>query len=282
MLGAGLYLRSRDDVDATLETNVSAAVSGIFRVHERVSLTAGLGRSVRTATVIERYSDRFPSTKFQVAAEFMGTPDLQPEKGLELDWGLLAQVDNGAIEVNAYFRDIDDYITVVLDDSLSKRLPLSPNTVFRYVNGEARFWGLELSSENRWTEMVETRVSLNYVWANDRSLDEPVFGIPPLEARARIRLRPWSSRSHWIELSGVHMTSQDRVATTRLERATEAWTRVDLRSRFALGAGAALSAGVENLGDVFYTTHLNALDPFAGNRVAERGRTFHVGIEYEF
>ena len=34
---------------------------------------------VRTANVLERHSDRFPSTKFQVAAEFMGTPGIEFE-----------------------------------------------------------------------------------------------------------------------------------------------------------------------------------------------------------
>ena len=54
------------------ETNVSAAVSARWALANNWSINAGVGQAVRTATTLERFSDRFPSTKFQVAARVHG------------------------------------------------------------------------------------------------------------------------------------------------------------------------------------------------------------------
>jgi hypothetical protein len=50
-------------------------------------LSLGVGRAVRTANALERYSDRFPAVKFQNAAEFLGNPALSPERSLEWNIG---------------------------------------------------------------------------------------------------------------------------------------------------------------------------------------------------
>ena len=118
----------RDNTSGTLdqnETNFSAALSGKFKVNDLWLISTGLGRSVRTATAAERYSDRFPATKFQVSAEFMGNPALEPEKALELSLGSEISFQGVFVQVDTFYREIDDYITVVPDPSLPKRLPLS-------------------------------------------------------------------------------------------------------------------------------------------------------------
>lgn len=264
------------------ETHVSAALSGSFNVGDHGELTVGVGRAVRTATVLERYSDRFPATKFQLAAEFMGNPELDPEESLELDLGYRTSQGGFDFEINAFYRQIDDYITVVADPTLSRRLPLSPPTVYRYINGEeATFYGGELRIGHRVNTSLAWRGSLSYVRAEDESFDEPVLGIAPLQGHAGLRYT-FRGEGAWIDFGIRFADRQDRVATVRFEQETPGWVAYDLTALWRVSEQVGLRLGVENLTDHAYAEHLNAPNPFTGMRILETGRQVRAGVEWTF
>jgi len=110
------------------------------------------------------------------------------------------------------------YITVTPDATLTTRLPISPDTVFRYINGDqARYAGFELAGASGLRPYATISGAVSYVWA------------------------------------GV-----------------------------ALIKGITARAGVENVTDELYATHLNALNPFTGQRINEIGRSFYAGLEWGF
>jgi iron complex outermembrane receptor protein len=264
------------------ETHLSAALNGRWSISRDVSLTAGLGRAVRTATVLERYSDRFPATKFQIAAEFMGNPALNPEASLEFNVGGSLLRERTHLGLDLFHREIDNYITVQADPSLRKRLPLSPPLVFRYINGsEARFHGAELTLEQDLTSVFRLRGFLSYVWGVDELFGEPILGLPPFQGLAALELSS-PDRRYWVDLAVTLVDSQTRVASRRFEQMTDGYTIVDLRGRASLTSGWTLKAGVENLGDRLYSNHLNSPNPFNRRRIPELGRNFYVGLVYEF
>ncbi|MEM7353731.1 MAG: TonB-dependent receptor [Acidobacteriota bacterium] len=264
------------------ESHVSAAISATYDLDEAWALTVGVGRAVRTATALERYSDRFPATKFQLAAEFMGNPELDAEESLELDVGLRGRLGDVLVEVETFYRQIDDYITVTPDPSLPKRLPLSPPVVFRYVNGsEATFYGGELLLRQRINNHFSWRGSLAYVRAEDEALDEPVLGIAPLNGEAGVRFHTLERRL-WVDFGIRFADRQDRVATTRFEQETPGWAIYNLSAGYELAGGWSLSAAVENLTDHAYADHLNSPNPFNRTRVAEIGRNVRVGVAFGF
>ena len=117
---------SGGDLDRS-ETNANFSLAGRYDLVGGFTLSAGMGRVVRTANALERYSDRFPSTRFQVAAEFMGNPAIRPESSTQGDLGIEWKKGTLALSAGGYVRSLGDYITVRPDPSLSKRLPLSPS-----------------------------------------------------------------------------------------------------------------------------------------------------------
>ncbi len=268
------------------ETNFSAAVSGLMSLAEHWILRGGAGRSVRTATALERYSDRFPATKFQLAAEFMGNPTLDPEAATEIDLGLQATVDKIRFQLDTFYRVIDDYITVVPDATLPRRLPLSPPTVYRYVNGqEATFYGGEARLDHR-LEQVGTvqfawHVALSWIRGEDEALDEPVLGIAPLTATVGARLVALDQRLTIDTIVRIR-DRQDRVATSRFERATPGHTTVDLAGHYRFDNRWMVSVGIDNIADESYADHLNAPDPFNGARVPEPGRSIRFGFDVRY
>ena len=264
------------------ESNFSAAVNLQVRPRENWLLTAGVGRAVRTATALERYSDRFPSTKFQIAAEFMGNPALDPEESLELDLGSTWTLGGLRIGIDVFYRVIDDYITVAPDPSLPKRLPLSPPVVFRYVNGdEATFLGGELELGLQLSSGWDWWLAADYVRAEDETFDEPVLGIKPLTGRVGLR---WRGLGNRLALSGeaLFVAEQDRVATTRFEQETPSYEVFDLRGEIRVTERVLLRAGVENLTDEAYADHLNSPNPFSRQRILEPGRSAYAGVQLQF
>ncbi len=262
------------------ETNLSAALSAALRLSDEWLLTIGAGRAVRTATTLERWSDRFPASKFQLPAEFMGNPMIEPEVSTEIDLDLRGR--NGSrLETNAtlFYRRIDDYITIAPDPALPKRLPLSPPIVFRYVNGEASFFGGELGLRQRLNDVLTWRLEVEFVHADDDTLDEPLLGIPPLTARVGMRLRTPSGRG-WLDLSATATRDQDRVATSRFEIPTEGAETLDLAGAWSLRSGLEFILRARNLTDEAYASHLNAKNPFNGRRILEPGRSVFAGFSY--
>lgn len=258
--------------------DVSLAFSGLWRVGPEAVLTAGAGRVVRFPTSLERYSDRFPSTRFQVAAEFLGSPLLDPETAVQFDLGLQVGRAGTTARVDLYYRTVDDYITVQADPTLNRRLPLSPTTVYRYINGdEASFFGAEFSWRQSLGEDWTLAIGASYLRGDDETFDEPAFGVPPLQGTVGLRWTPVPAA--FVEALFEVTDRQDRVATRRMERATPGYEVVDLVAGWEF-THFELRGGVRNLLDEEYSDHLNTLNPFVGQRLPEPGRSVFVGIDF--
>ena len=266
----------RDDADWSLSAITRRELGQGFHV------SAGLGRVVRMPTVLERYSDRFPSTKLQTSAEVLGDPTLRPETSYQLDMAAGFASDAVALDGAVFYRRVRDFITVVPDATLEKRLPMSPSTVLRYVNGTAAdFLGGELSLSQRLGHGFGYRASVDYIRGQDLELDEPVPALSPLGGRLALRYTVPSERA-WLELAGNAVARQRRVAASRGERPTPGYTTLDLAAHVRIASAWSVQAGVTNLADVEYASHLNSVVPFTGQRVPEPGRQAWLSLDLRF
>ena len=267
---------------AQANTSVSAAASASLRLTGNWLVTLGAGRAVRNPSALERYADRFPAVKFQTAAEFVGNPGLVPEKSLEYNVGTTLRAAEATLALDVFLRTVDDYVTVAPDPNLRKRLPLSPEQVFRYVQADAaRFAGFDLTAAAAAGPWIDLRGGWSWVRAEDLLFDEPLFGVPPFEQQYALDVHN-PSRTRWLELAVTSTAAQERVAAARLELPTAGWTTVDLLLGMEMRGGLTLRAGVRNLTDRYHVNHLNSRNPFTGRRIAELGRSVYGGAEVGF
>jgi len=267
------------DLDDT-ETNLSAAFTLSANLDESWAVSGAVGTAVRTAEVLERYSDRIPATKVQLSNEFMGNPGLDPERSTQLDLWVEGSFSRFSLSVNGFWRTIDDYITVEATE-LPKRLPLSPPTVFRYINGEASFYGAEGSVRAFLTNELTTTLGVAWLEGEDETFDEPALGIAPLEGELELRYERrdgrWFAEGVWTLVD-----EQDEVAEIRGEEPTPGFGLVDVQAGVQLADGVLLRAGVNNLFDRNYVRHLTAKNPFTGDRILEPGAVWFVRLGYSF
>lgn len=276
-----------DDLDHS-EVNLNAAISINQVLNEYWSVSLGAGTAVRTADVNERYSDRIPASKAQTSAEFVGNPDLDPERNSQIDLWIEANYPKFSFNTNFFARRMDDYITLEPTD-LPKRLPLSPDTVFQYVNGRANFWGVESSIAYLVLPVLTAKTSVDYLWGKDKFVGEPALGVAPLGFNASIRYDSKDGR-YFIESTLKVTDNQDRVAAARGEKPTAGFETVDVKTGIEVIDGLRFRLGIENLFDANYVNHLNANNPFAGipianfsdERIPEPGRIFSFNVEYNF
>ncbi|MEF8817742.1 MAG: TonB-dependent receptor [Salinibacter sp.] len=263
----------------------SGAVTASVALTERWTLSLGGGTVARPPSALERYADRFPASKSQTSAEFQGVPSLDPERSTQGDLWLEGGGQAWSLSVNAFARRVDDYITLAPTD-IEPILPLSPETVFRYVNGAATFYGTEVDATLSLAGPLTARASGSYLWGEDETADEPAFGVSPASAAVGLR---WTHRPTTPVVAevfvdgGVELVAeQDRVATTRGETGTDGFTTVDLRAGATLLERVRLDVSVENLFDAAYVNHLNAKNPFSGDSLPEPGRVVSTTLRVQF
>ncbi|RMI02413.1 MAG: TonB-dependent receptor [Calditrichaeota bacterium] len=263
------------DLDHT-ETNFSGALMIESSINRHWVIAAGAGSAVRTADANERYSDRFPASKAQTSAEFMGNPAIKPERSNQVDVWVEAAYPYFSLQLNGFYRRIDNFITLQPTD-FPKKLPLSPDIVFQYINGEAEFWGGEAAVRYHPTNMLSLNATVEYLWGNDNTLDEPALGIPPVKGSLGIRLQ--SNDEKLSVYAAVHLAGkQTRVAQTRGEIPTEGYVTGDLQASLRMGKIFEVNLGIINLTNRQYINHLNAKNPFTGNPVPEPGRQFFARL----
>lgn len=265
-----------DDLSAA-ETNVSAALTAGIRIAPNWTLSAGIGSVVRTADANERFSDRNAARKMQIGAEFVGDPRLAPERSTQLDLWLEGRYPAVAVSLNVFGRRIDDHITIEPTE-FPRQSMMSAPTVYRYVNGEATYWGYEAMASFRLPRDLTLSAAASYLHGHDETLDEPAFGVPPLRGDVRLRWEP-GLRGIFLEGGWRGVARQDRAATSRGEAATAGYDLFDVRGGVDLTRRTRVRMGIENLTDEAYVNHLNATNPFGGARIPEPGRVVFVRVE---
>ncbi|MFW6157649.1 MAG: TonB-dependent receptor, partial [Balneolaceae bacterium] len=267
------------DLDSR-EGNLSASGTMNYRFSDNWTLGLGLGSVVRTADATERYSDRQPASKAQTSAEFVGNPTLEPERSTQADLWLDGSYEKISISLNGFVRHMDNYITLEATD-LPKRQPMSPETVYQYINGSARFTGFDLSARYRIIDPLQIHSSFSYLWGEDTELEEPALGVSPLSGAVDLRY-DFVAWPIFVESTVNYVGEQDRVATARGETPTDGYTLVDLLAGWSYKNTLTLQLGIKNLFDRQYVNHLNAKNPYTTSPIAEPGRVFFGDITIQF
>lgn len=252
-------------------TDASGNVQLAWQLNPGLQLFTGLGLGTRTPDPQELYIglDRGGMISW------VGNPNLDSTLNRQIDLGAKVTGDSFFLNASVFYSSLDDYITLTRDNKL-----LSGALVKTYQNVEATLWGGELNSQLAMPMDLYLRGSLAYVRGENEDSNQPLAEIPPLNGSASIR---WDNDTYFAEVTERFAAGQDRVDPDLQEEETAGWAVTDVK------AGAnwdswTLSAGVNNLFDIYYVTHLSyQRDPFAsGVKVPEVGAFAYTTLSYNF
>lgn len=275
------------------------------------NLTAGAGIANRPPTLTELYTaGSFIGTLQPGFTSLEGDPELEAERLYQVDLGVHGDLGPARASLTGFFAWINDYITY---DDLAVYSPLDPvfepgqevQKVYFTNTDLATLAGFEFLGEVDLTCWLAAFAVVSYVEGRDhsrstpsrlaaaererllapagpRSLvenrdEEPLPGIPPLEARLGLRWHQPVTNPDWLlEFEARVVDNQDRIAASLYERPTPGFAVFNLRGYWRPWDDVTVISGVENLADRFYREHL---DYRPGRGVYQPGVNFYVATE---
>jgi len=247
-----------------------------------LDLFAGVASASRMPDPEELYIGlkRIPTMMIPMATSWVGNPNLDPVRNNQVDLGAKLSGDTFFLNGSIYYSRIDDYITLI---DVKDPDGMAPGTLSRaktYSNIDAELWGGELSGQVFLPLNLFLSGSLAYTEGEDRDSNEPLAEMPPLSGTAAIR---YDVDTWFFEIQERFADNQGRVNDDLNEEETSGWGVTDLK------AGANLKhwkifAGVNNLFDKYYVTHLSyQRDPFrTGVKVPETGAFAYLTVMYQY
>jgi iron complex outermembrane receptor protein len=225
------------------------------------SLLAGVSRKTRFPTIKDRYSFRLGSA--------VPNPALDPETAIHYEVGI--EQRHGRLEWRAavFQADLDDAIENVVVDSSQCSAP-NPNCFQQRNVGEQRNRGIELSLG--WQPMSSLRLDAQASYLDRDNLSSPdVHPTDTPEQKYRLS-------AQWQPIAGLMLRPEvqhesRRYSTSDGSRTTDAFTVVNLFSRYEPMPSVGLELGIRNLGDALYAYQ---------EGFYEAGRSWLAEVDYRF
>ncbi|HXE57912.1 MAG TPA: TonB-dependent receptor [Gemmatimonadales bacterium] len=170
----------------------------------------------------------------------LGNPDLAPE----YSWNATAEIGRSAGGVEVYLRGYRNWLRGLIETEL-----VDPSrSVFAYRNVDrARTAGLEVGASAT-RGIVTVRGSHAYLDSEDGSTGLPLLNRAAHMTRGAVTVEPGrlSLTGEAIHTTSVPLTRNDAGEPTQVQ---DAYTRINLSTGVALGAGGRLTLGVDNVAD---------------------------------
>jgi outer membrane receptor protein involved in Fe transport len=202
----------------------------------------------------------------------VGDPSLRPERSMSVNAGLSLHTDGWTMRTDVFLNHLTDLITE-LPGTFEARAALIKTNI-----GEARLYGFEITNEHMLARWAALSYQVSYVRGEDTRTHTNLPQIAPLNGRAALTVI--LAGGGRFEVSSTYAFNQ--LQTAAGEASTPGWATADAgfsSDQFTLGGAAfAVRAGIQNIFDKAYRTHLSTL---RGLIRLEPGRNFYLSLSVE-
>lgn len=249
-------------------SSYSANLGFIYSLFSSLDLTLGLGSSFRSPSLEERFQYIDQGSVVRV-----GNPDLNPERGQSIDFGIRHYSDNLKILSSFFYSHFNDLV-VEIPGTFDGR-----NALIKTNIGEAKIYGFDFSADyNFWRDYI-FYTTASYVKGDDITADGNLPEIPPLNGRVGFKfglldyLQTDVSSTLFAEQNDVAegeiTTPGYFVFNLLLNTLPIKFSNISLR----------IYSGVENIFDKAYLNHLSTT---RGSITIEPGRNIFVKLAVDF
>ena len=238
----------------TSQMNPALSLGATRKLTEKFTLGMWLGRVHRSGSLTERYINYFPVGVDPY--EMLGNPLLDSEINNEADITFKWRSGHTTIHLDLFAAYLQDFISSVIDTSLSPVIPSSPG-VRRYTNIDRAFkTGFEAGWDQKWPAGLQHQFSIAYTYGLDLEREDPLPAIAPLDLRFILsgsyfshRLKPYFTFRYVME--------QSRISNEFGETVSPSFVLVDLGLSFQFTKSVRMTTGIQNLFDSLYYEHLS-------------------------
>ena len=256
--------------DSTDENNssYSANLGFIYSLFSNYDLTLGLGSSFRSPSLEERFQYIDQGSVVRV-----GNPDLEPEKGQSIDFGVRHYSDNFKILSSFFYSHFNDLVVEVPGTYEGRNALIKTNI------GEARIYGFDFSADyNFWRDYI-FYTTASYVKGDDITADGNLPEIPPFNGRVGFKFGFLDYLQ--TDVSSTLFVEQNYVAEDELTTPGYAVFNLLLNTvpiKFS-SISFRIYSGIENIFDKAYRNHLSTT---RGSITIEPGRNIFLKLAVDF
>jgi len=256
------------DSTDTNNSSYSANLGFIYSLFSSLDLTLGLGSSFRSPSLEERFQYIDQGSVVRV-----GNPELKPEKGQSVDFGVRHYSDNLKIISSFFYYHFNDLV-VEIPGTFEGR-----NALIKTNIGEARIYGFDFSADyNFWRDYI-FYTTASYVKGDDLTADGSLPEIPPLNGRIGFKL----SFLEYLQADVSSTIFAEQNDFVEGEIATPGYTVFNLLLNTLPIKFSSISfrifSGVENIFDKAYRNHLSTT---RGSITIEPGRNIFLKLAVDF
>ena len=255
-------LSARFDNHSDFDNALTGRASVAWHTTDTLTLRANLGTGQKTPTFTERFGF-FPG-------QFIGNPDLKPERSLSYDLGLIYRIsDTASVELAVFEQDITDEIDGFVFD------PVSALFTAANLDTDSERSGIELST--RWTPAEDLEFNVNYTYTDATQNSSRELRRPRHAGSVQLDYGFLASRGRLSLAADYGGTRQDEFFPpwpnpSEIVTLGNYWL-VDLTAQFAVSESLTLFVRTSNLLDSEY-------EQVYGYRT--QGRSTYIGIRTSF
>ncbi|HQT01497.1 MAG TPA: TonB-dependent receptor [Thiotrichales bacterium] len=241
----------------------------------------GVSRTMRTADETERFFANGASVNATGSfntpgSAWVGNPNLNPEKHVQIDTGLSKQTEHYGWRATVFYDAVQDYI-------LRDQRMVTNGKITTYRNVNATLYGAQVEGYTGFAWNTQLAGGLNYVNSHNDSDNRNIAQTPPLSGYVALnkqagdlglgaRFRFQDKQSAIDTLSGLDTQK------------TPAWSVLDLYGSYRINKTVKVMAGVDNVFDHAYFQHVGRTDSLTGNTINlyEPGRSAWVKLSAKF
>ncbi|OYY23555.1 MAG: hypothetical protein B7Y68_05845, partial [Thiotrichales bacterium 35-46-9] len=224
----------------------------------------GVSRTMRTADETERFFANGASVNATGSfntpgSAWVGNPNLNPEKHVQIDTGLSKQTEHYGWRATVFYDAVQDYI-------LRDQRMVTNGKITTYRNVNATLYGAQVEGYTGFAWNTQLAGGLNYVNSHNDSDNRNIAQTPPLSGYVALnkqagdlglgaRFRFQDKQSAIDTLSGLDTQK------------TPAWSVLDLYGSYRINKTVKVMAGVDNVFDHAYFQHVGRTDSLTGNTI---------------
>jgi iron complex outermembrane receptor protein len=280
----GKLVSNINDADRSVsDTNFDLALNMQSVYNENMTLYAGVGVKQRAPSYQERYL-WMPMEATGGLADgktYIGNINLDSETAYQLDVGLNYHNGDLYIAPHIYYQNIDNYIQGTATSSQAAKMVASmmmgDESPLQFSNVDAKIYGADI----RWQYLASNSWKLSgqaaYVRGQRRDVDDPLYRIAPANASVAVT---YLADAWQVELEIKGFAEQDNVSDTNYEMETAGYGVLNLAMDYDFNDDLTFRAGIDNLLDRQYRSHLSGYYRVNNGEIAKMSRVPGEGVNY--
>ncbi len=170
-------------------TSIVGNLGVLYRASQPIALVLNIGSGYRAPSAYDLYANGVHEGSL---AFDRGNPDLTNEQSLNTDLALRWQSNSLAFEIGGFVNLISNFIySVPLPGEVDSA---SGFQVYQSAQGNATLTGFEASAKWHPYRFLHLQGTADYVWGQNRSLDQPLPNMPPFRVTWSVQVEAKGSK----------------------------------------------------------------------------------------